>query len=85
MANAPVFRDYVAQVETARQLGYGLDAGYFARGVSTVAVVIADATGDIRYGLSGIMFSGQYNYKMMDKIGRLMIELSKWAAGRLLR
>jgi DNA-binding IclR family transcriptional regulator len=78
------FRDYLAQVEAARQLGYGLDAGYFARGVSTVAVVIADAMGHIRYGLSGIMFSGQYNYRMMDKIGRQMIELSKWAANRLL-
>jgi DNA-binding IclR family transcriptional regulator len=77
------FRDYLAQVDTARHLGYGLDTGYFARGVSTVAVVIADAMGDIRYGLSGIMFSGQYNDKMMDKIGRQMIELAKWAAGRL--
>jgi DNA-binding IclR family transcriptional regulator len=77
------FRDYVAQVEAARHLGYGLDAGYFARGVSTVAVVIVDTKGDIRYGLSGIMFSGQYNDKTVDKIGRQMIELSKWATDRL--
>jgi DNA-binding IclR family transcriptional regulator len=61
-----------------------LDAGYFAPGVSTVAVAIVDTFGEVRYGLSGIMFSGQYDYKMTDKIGRQMIELSMWAAGRLI-
>ena len=77
------FREYVAQVEQAKRLGYGLDAGYFAPGVSTVAVAIVDTVGQVRYGLSGIMFSGQYDHKMTDKIGRQMIELSKWAADRL--
>jgi DNA-binding IclR family transcriptional regulator len=77
------FREYVAQVEQAKRFGYGLDAGYFAPGVSTVAVAIVDTVGQVRYGLSGIMFSGQFDYKMTDKIGRQMIELSKWAAGRL--
>jgi DNA-binding IclR family transcriptional regulator len=78
------FREYAGQVEQAKRLGYGLDTGYFARGVSTVAVAIADISGEIRFGLSGIMFSGQYDYKMMDKIGRQMIELSKWTADRLI-
>jgi DNA-binding IclR family transcriptional regulator len=78
------FREYAGQVEQAKRLGYGLDTGYFARGVSTVAVAIADTSGEIRFGLSGIMFSGQYDYKMMDKIGRQMIELSKWTADRLI-
>jgi DNA-binding IclR family transcriptional regulator len=77
------FREYAAQVEQAKRLGYGLDSGYFAPGVSTVAVAIVDAFGQVRYGLSGIMFNGQYESKMMDKIGRQMIELSKWTAGRL--
>jgi DNA-binding IclR family transcriptional regulator len=77
------FREYVAQVEQAKRLGYGLDTGYFAPGVSTVAVAMVDTFGQVRYGLSGIMFSGQYESKMVDKIGRQMIELSKWAAGRL--
>ena len=77
------FRDYGAQVEQARRLGYGIDTGYFARGVSTVAVVIVDKLGEIRYGLSGIMFSGQHDQRTMDRIGRHMIELSQWAAGRL--
>jgi DNA-binding IclR family transcriptional regulator len=78
------FRDYAAQVEQARRLGYGIDTGHFARGVSTVAVVIVDKFGDIRYGLSGIMFSGQHDYRMMDKIGRHMLDLSQWATGRLI-
>jgi DNA-binding IclR family transcriptional regulator len=78
------FREYAGQVAQAKRVGYGLDVGYFAPGVSTVAVAIADAVGHIRYGLSGIMFSGQYDNKMMDKLGRQMIELSKWAASRLI-
>jgi DNA-binding IclR family transcriptional regulator len=77
------FREYVAQVELAKRLGYGLDAGYFAPGVTTVAVAIGDSSGYIRYGLSGIMFSGQYDDRTTDRIGREMIELSKWAANRL--
>ena len=78
------FREYVAQVEQAKRLGYGVDIGHFAPGVSTVAVAIADTLGQLRYGLSGIMFSGQYDIRVMDKIGRHMIELSKWAAIRLI-
>jgi DNA-binding IclR family transcriptional regulator len=78
------FREYAAQIEQATRLGYGLDIGYFAPGVSTVAVAIADVFDHIRYGLSGIMFSDQYDNKMMEKIGRYMIELSKWAAIRLI-
>jgi DNA-binding IclR family transcriptional regulator len=77
------FREYAAQVEQAKRLGYGVDTGYFASGVSTVAVAIKDSLGEIRYGLSGIMFSGQHSHKTMDKIGRQMIELSQWVAGRI--
>ncbi len=78
------FREYAAQVEQAKRLGYGLDTGYFAPGVTTVAVAIVDTFDQVRYGLSGIMFNGQYDPKMIDRIGRQMIDLSRWAAGRLI-
>jgi DNA-binding IclR family transcriptional regulator len=77
------FSQYAAQVEQARRLGYGLDEGYFAAGVNTVAVVIVDKAGVVRYGLSGIMFSGQHDPKTREEIAREMIQLAQWAATRL--
>src|SRR3546814_10168167 len=59
------FTDYVEQVEQAKRLGYGFDQEHFAPGVTTVATTIVDDSGTTRYGLSGIMFSGQH-----DEIGR---------------
>src|SRR5690606_16148481 len=47
------FEEYVEQVERAKRLGYGFDKGNFAPGVNTVAVVIVDHAGIVRYGLSG--------------------------------
>jgi DNA-binding IclR family transcriptional regulator len=77
------FSDYTTQVEQAKRAGFGLDQGYFAKGVNTVAVTIVDAAGVVRYGLSGIMFDGQHDQETMEKIAREMIDLGLWAAIRL--
>jgi DNA-binding IclR family transcriptional regulator len=77
------FSDYVEQVEQAKRLGYGFDEGNFAPGVSTIAVTIVDEAGTIRYGLSGIMFSGQHNGATMDKIAHDLIDLAHWSSVRL--
>ena len=78
------FSRYVAEVEEVKRLGYGVDEGNFAPGVNTVAVTIVDKTGIVRYGLSGIMFSGQHDPKGMEQIAREMIDLARWTAARLL-
>ena len=77
------FAQYVEQVERAKRLGYGFDEGNFAPGVSTVAVTIVDESGTIRYGLSGIMFSGQHNAETMEKIAHDLIDLAQWSSVRL--
>jgi DNA-binding IclR family transcriptional regulator len=77
------FAEYVEQVEQAKQLGYGFDGGHFAPGVSTVAVTIVDESGAIRYGLSGIMFSGQHSAATREKIAHDLIEVAEWASVRL--
>jgi DNA-binding IclR family transcriptional regulator len=77
------FSEYAAQVKQAKRVGFGLDQGYFAKGVDTVAVTIVDRTGVVRYGLSGIMFDGQHDQATMEKIAREMIGLGQWAAARL--
>jgi DNA-binding IclR family transcriptional regulator len=78
-----LFWEYAAQVELAKRLGFGLDEGYFATGVNTVAVTIVDKAGLIRNGLSGIMFNGQHDQKTIERIAREMIVLGQWAAARL--
>jgi DNA-binding IclR family transcriptional regulator len=77
------FFHYVAQVEEAKRLGYGFDEGNFAPGVNTVAVTIVDKAGIVRYGLSGIMFTGQHDPKRTEEIAREMIDLARWTATRL--
>jgi DNA-binding IclR family transcriptional regulator len=77
------FQDYAAQIEQAKRLGYGLDEGIFARGVSTVAVAIVDNAGVVHYALSGVMFSGQHTAKSMEKIVGDMMDLAQWATARL--
>jgi hypothetical protein len=42
----------------------------------------AISASEIRYGLSGIIFSGQHDHQMMDRMGRHMIDLSQWATRR---
>ena len=77
------FSDYLTQVEQAKQLGYGLDEGNFSPGVTTVAVPIIDETGAIRYGISGIMFSGQHRPDTVHKIAEELIDAADWASRRL--
>lgn len=79
----PSFEDYAAQVEAAKHDGYGYDQGQFASGVTTVGTAIADSDGAIRYGLSGIMFTGQHDEQTIKRVARDLIELADWAAVRL--
>jgi DNA-binding IclR family transcriptional regulator len=77
------FADYVMQVEQAKRVGYGIDEGNFALGVSTAAVAVIDDSGAIGYGISGIMFSGQHNSETMNKIAQRLVTISQAASVRL--
>lgn len=77
------FSDYLTQVEQAKRVGYGLDEGNFAPGVTTVAVSIVDQSETVCYGISGIMFSGQHDDAMLHQIAQELIAVSQWASPRL--
>ena len=79
----PSFDEYLADVERARRSGFALDAGNFARGVCSAATTVKDNAGEIHYGVSGIMFSGQHDDAAINEIGRVLIDFSKAAALRL--
>jgi DNA-binding IclR family transcriptional regulator len=81
--NRPPFADYMAQVEQAKQVGYGIDQGNFSSGVSTAAVAVVDDSGTIRYGISGMMFSGQHDCETVNKIARRLVAISQVASSRL--
>ncbi|WP_197277175.1 IclR family transcriptional regulator [Sphingomonas profundi] len=78
------FEEYLAQVREARTQGFAVDRDNFATGVTTVAVAIRDANGAVRYGFSGIMFSGQHDAETIARAGQDFIALADWASSRLI-
>lgn len=77
------FGAYAAQVDAARRQGYALDHGNFAPGVSTVAVAITDTAGTVRYGISGVMFSGLHTDDGIEAIAAELMHIAGWASERL--
>jgi len=74
---------YLEQVELARQRGWGLDEGYFVRGVTTIATPIVDSSGTVRYCLVATMFAGQHPRESFDGIAKEMQDISAWASRSL--
>ncbi|MBB4641428.1 IclR family transcriptional regulator [Rhizorhapis suberifaciens] len=70
------FAEYEREVNFARQNGYAVDIGNFAHGVCTVATTISDDEGIVRFGISGIMFNGEYTDDMIARIGNALVELA---------
>lgn len=71
------------QVKEARVLGYAVDHGNFAAGVTSVAVTIADPDSIARYGASAIMFSGQRDAAAIAELGEALVEISGRASAKL--
>ena len=79
----PDHEEYRRQVGDYVKLGYAVDEGNFAPGVTTVATVLNDAVGDLSFGLSAIRISGRISEAEMRKMGEDLVELkreigSKW-------
>lgn len=66
---------YRQQVREYRRLGYAIDTGNFAPGVTTVATVFKDAMGEPTFGLSAILISGQVEDPQSHGIGRALVRL----------
>jgi IclR family acetate operon transcriptional repressor len=61
--------DYLKEVQTAKECGFAVDSDCFVRGVTSVAVPILGAAGDLTYCLSATMFTGQHSPDNFPVIG----------------
>jgi DNA-binding IclR family transcriptional regulator len=67
--NPPSFETYQAEVEEAGRAGWAKDVGRLYRGITTVASVIVDQSGNPRFGISGIAIQGQHSPERIDRLG----------------
>lgn len=70
------FDTYWGQVESARELGFAVDDGYFTRGVMTIAAPIFDQGGNPAFTVSAVMFQGQFEAEGVAELGRELVELA---------
>lgn len=69
------FDTYWREVEEARQRGYAVDNGNFARGIMAIAAPIRDATGNPALTVSAVMFQSQYEKDGIAAVGQALNEL----------
>lgn len=62
------FETYWKEVREYSERGWAIDEGYFASGVTSIAVPIYDTAGSLLYVLSAVMFSGQYDEKGLASV-----------------
>lgn len=75
----PTFEEYLAGVEEARARGYALDSNQFTSGVSTIAAAVPPASPgeDPALSIAAVMFTGQHNGEVMERIGEQTLELAR--------
>lgn len=71
------FDAYRDQVADARQRGYAIDDGNFARGIMAVAAPIADARQSISFTVSAVMFRNQFDAAGVAAVGNALNTLGK--------
>ncbi|WP_226575772.1 IclR family transcriptional regulator [Acuticoccus sediminis] len=78
---APTFEEYLAQVEEARQKGYGIDDETLYAGIAVVASVITDAEGWPLYGISAISLVGTPQHRRLNEIGEKLAAIAASISG----
>jgi len=71
---------YLDQVRAVKDRGWAVDADQYMRGVTTVAAAVTDDTGNVRFCLSGTVFSGRHGPEAITKIGERLRGLAIHAA-----
>lgn len=66
----PAFDTFMEQAREAARIGYAVDAGHFAGGVTTISSPVLDAEGRPRMALSVVTFSTALDDASMAVIGR---------------
>lgn len=73
----PAFEEYHRQIDEYGRVGYAIDIGNFAPGVTTVATILKDAMDEPGFGLSAIHLSNQINSQKMEEVGRALVDLKE--------
>lgn len=76
--NPPSFETYQAEVKEAGRAGWAKDVGRLYRGITTVASVIVDQSGNPRFGISGIAIQGQDSPEHIDRLGHELRDVSSF-------
>lgn len=69
------FESYWREVEEAKQRGYAIDNGNFARGIMAIAAPVPDSSGAIAFAVSAVMFRNQYDETGIQNVGKALNEL----------
>jgi DNA-binding IclR family transcriptional regulator len=67
--NPPSLTEYIEQVGLAKRSGWSIDDDQFIRGVTTIAAVIEDQHGSIRFCIANSFFTGQHALELLPQIG----------------
>jgi DNA-binding IclR family transcriptional regulator len=70
------FEAYCSQIETAREVGFAVDEGHFARGVMTVSAPVLDSQGYAGFAVTAVMFQGQFDEDVVSEIGHALTHLA---------
>lgn len=71
----PPLEVYRQQVSEYKRVGYAIDCDQFSPGVTTVATVLNDASGNPAFGLSAINLSNQVDADQISAVGRALVAL----------
>lgn len=70
----PTFEQYLKDVERARKLGYAVDNGSYAKGVTTVSSAVLDEDRRPLMAISAVGFSGRLTSAQVSEMGEFVKE-----------
>lgn len=81
--HAPDLEVYKAEAAQVRRRGWAIDVDNFMLGVTTIAAPVLDRTGDVRFCVANIFFSGQRAPADLELLGEATVGLAEDFARRL--
>jgi DNA-binding IclR family transcriptional regulator len=73
----PSFDEYLAQVQIARRVGWGLDEGSYMRGVTTVASAITDHGGSAQFSVAITFLGAQHKKSFLQQVGHSTVSAAQ--------
>ncbi|MFB0874307.1 MULTISPECIES: IclR family transcriptional regulator [unclassified Sphingobium] len=70
LGDRQTFREFMDEVEAARQRGWATDEGRYTVGASSVAVPVLNERGEAIFAFTATMFSAQYSLERAEQLAR---------------